>query len=346
MKFEAQQIAAMLEGILEGDARAEISRLDKIEEGAPGGLSFLANPQYLPYIYTTQASAVIVAQDFVAEKPVNTTLIRVADPYASFARLLDVYNSLQHNQTGVDALAFVDSTAQVGQDVFIGAFSYIGKNVTIGANTKIYPQVFLGDDVSIGSNCLVFPGVKIYAQSKLGDDVTVHGGTIIGADGFGFAPNAGELYKKVAQIGNVVIEDHVEIGANCAIDRATMGSTRIRRGVKLDNQIQIAHNVEIGENTVMAAQCGVAGSTKIGKNCMIGGQVGFAGHLTIGDGVRIAAQTGVASNIADGSTVMGSPAMDYSDYKRSFVMYKRLPEIMTRLEKLEKLNKTTPDNPA
>jgi UDP-3-O-[3-hydroxymyristoyl] glucosamine N-acyltransferase len=240
----------------------------------------------------------------------------------------------------------VDPTAQVGQDVFVGAFSYIGKNVTIGANTKIYPQVFLGDDVSIGSNCLVFPGVKIYAQSKLGDDVTVHGGTIIGADGFGFAPNAGELYKKVAQIGNVVIEDHVEIGANCAIDRATMGSTRIRRGVKLDNQIQIAHNVEIGENTVMAAQCGVAGSTKIGKNCMIGGQVGFAGHLTIGDGVRIAAQTGVASSIADGSTVMGSPAMDYSDYKRSFIMYKRLPEIMTRLEKLEKLNKTTPDNPA
>ena len=226
--------------------------------------------------------------------------------------------------------------------MYVGTFAVIGEKAKVGSNSKIYPQVFIGEEVEIGENCLIFPGVKIYAHSKIGNNVTIHGGTIIGADGFGFAPNEGNVYKKVAQIGNVVIADHVEIGANCAIDRATMGSTRIGKGVKLDNQIQIAHNVEIGENTVMAAQCGVAGSTKIGKNCMIGGQVGFAGHLSIGSGVRIAAQSGIASNIPDNATIMGSPGMDYSDYKRSFVYYKRLPDMMQRIEALEKQLKQNP----
>lgn len=339
MEFSAQQIANLLGGEVEGDAEARVSSLSKIEEGTPGSLSFLANPQYTPYIYDTKASAVIVNQSFQAERKVNTTLIRVPDAYQAFAQLLEVYNQLKYSKTGIEQPTFISESAEIGEGVYIGAFAYIGDNVKIGSNVKIFPHTFVGDGVTIGNNSMLFAGVKIYADCRIGNDVTLHSGVVVGGDGFGFAPNQENSYNKVAQIGNVIIEDHVEVGANTTIDRATLGSTVIRKGVKLDNLIQIAHNVEIGENTVIAAQTGIAGSTKIGRNCMIGGQVGIVGHLKIGDNVKIAAQSGIGGNLEDNAVVQGSPAFSLSDYRRSYVYFKKLPQLADDIKNLKEHQK-------
>jgi len=285
MEFTAQQIAELLQGTVEGNPDIKVSRLAKIEEGEPGSLTFLANPAYAPFIYTTNASIVITNRDFIPEKEITATVIRVENAYQCFAKLLDVYNTIRRNKTGIESNAFIDPSATVGEDIYAGAFCYVGKEVKLGDRVKIYPNVYIGDNCIIGDDTTLFPGVKIYSDCIIGKQVTVHSGVVIGGDGFGFQPNSENNYQKVAQIGNVIIEDHVEIGSNSTIDRATLGSTIIRKGVKLDNLIQIAHNVEIGENTVIAAQTGVAGSTKIGKNCMIGGQVGIVGHIQIADGV-------------------------------------------------------------
>lgn len=337
MEFSAQQIAELLEGTVEGDTNIVVSSLSKIEEGKEGSLSFLANPQYTPYIYDTKASAVIVCNDFVAEKSVSATLIRVKDAYQSFAKLLEIYNQIKNNQVGVDKKSHIDDSATLGSAVFIGAMTCIGKNTSIGNNVKIHPQCYIGDNVSIGDNCILHAGVRVFNDCHIANDCTLQPSVIIGSDGFGFAPNSEGKYNKVAQIGNVIIESHVEIGANTTIDRATLGSTIIRKGVKLDNLIQIAHNVEIGENTVIAAQSGVAGSTKIGKNCMIGGQVGIIGHLTIADEVKIAAQSGIGNSIKEkGAIIQGSPAFNIGDYKRSYVFFRKLPELYKRLVELEK----------
>ena len=336
MQFTAQQISDLLHGTIEGDSSVLVNKLSKIEEGTEGSLSFLANPKYAPFIYTTKASIVIVSKDFVAEQPVGSTLIRVDDAYKSFAKLLEVYNEVLQNKKGIEEHSFVSESAQLGKDVYVGAFAYVGDNVKIGNKAKIYPHVYLGDNVEVGDGTVIYPGVKIYTQCKVGSNCTIHSGVIIGADGFGFAPNEGD-YKKVPQIGNVIIEDNVEIGANTSIDRATLGSTIIRKGVKLDNLIQVAHNVEIGENTVIAAQTGIAGSTKIGKHVMIGGQVGIVGHLTIADGVKIAAQSGIGTSITNpGEIVQGSPAFNISDYKRVYVVFKKLPLLEKKIDDLEK----------
>lgn len=335
MEFSAKQIAELLDGEIEGDSSVVVDRLAKIEEGTPGSLTFLANPQYTPHIYKTKASIAIVNKDFEPEKEITPTLIRVKDAYASFATLLEFYNQIRHNKSGIEASAVIADSAKVGDDVYIGGLTYISENVEIGKNVKIYPGCFIGDNVVIGDNCIIFSGVRIYADCEIGADVTLHSGVVIGGDGFGFAPNSGS-YNKVAQIGNVIIEDYVEVGANTTIDRATLGSTIIRKGVKLDNLIQIAHNVEIGENTVIAAQTGVAGSTKIGKNCMIGGQVGIIGHLTIGNGVKIAAQSGIGSNIPDNEIVQGSPAFAVREYKKSYVYFRKLAQMADDIELLKK----------
>ncbi len=304
----------------------------------PGSLSFLSNPQYTPYIYNTAASIVIVNKDFVPEQEITSTLIKVDDAYGAFARLLDYYNTVKNNKVGIENPSHIADSAQVGDDVYVGAFAYIGERVKIGSNVKIYPHAYVGDDVTIGDNTTLFSGVKVYAECVIGSDVTIHSGSIIGGDGFGFAPNSENSFNKVAQIGNVIIEDHVEIGSSTTIDRATLGSTIIRKGVKLDNLIQIAHNVEIGENTVIAAQSGVAGSTKIGKNCMIGGQVGIIGHLKIGDNVKIAAQSGIGKNIKDGEVVQGSPAFSHGEYVRSYALFRRLPDLANKVNQLLKNN--------
>ena len=285
MEFTARQIADLLKGKVEGNENAKVSRLDKIEEGADGGLTFLANPKYTPYIYSTKASVIIVDPSFVADQPVSATLVRVENAYKSFVQLLEIYNQIQRDKKGIEQPSYISASATLGKDIYVGAFAYIGNNVKVGNNVKIYPQVYIGDNVSIGDNTTLFAGTRIYSDCVIGKDCTIHSGSIIGADGFGFTPNSENQYSKVAQIGNVILEDHVDVGANTTIDRATLGSTIIRKGVKLDNLIQIAHNVEIGENTVIAAQTGVAGSTKIGKDCMIGGQVGIVGHITIADKV-------------------------------------------------------------
>jgi UDP-3-O-[3-hydroxymyristoyl] glucosamine N-acyltransferase len=336
MQFTAQQISDLLQGTIEGDSSVIVNKLAKIEEGTEGSLSFLANPKYAPFIYTTKSSIVIVNKNFVAEEPVQLTLIRVDDAYKSFAKLLEVYNEVLQNKKGIEEHSFVSPSAQTGKDVYIGAFAYAGDNVKIGNKAKIYPHVYLGDHVEVGENTVIYAGVKIYTQCKIGANCTIHAGVIIGADGFGFAPNEGD-YKKVPQIGNVIIEDNVEIGANTTIDRATLGSTIIRKGVKLDNLIQIAHNVEIGENTVIAAQTGIAGSTKIGRHVMIGGQVGMIGHITIADNVKIAAQSGVGTSITTpGEIVQGSPAFNIADYKRVYVVFKKLPLLEKKIDELEK----------
>ncbi len=337
MEFSAKQIAELLDGAVEGNANAIVNSLSKIEEGKEGTLSFLANPQYTPYIYDTRASVVIVSNDFVAEKTISTTLIRVKDAYQSFGKLLEIYNQIKNNQVGIDKNSHIDDSATLGTDVFVGYMAYIGKNASIGNNVKIHPQCYIGDNVSIGDNCILHAGVRVFSDCHIANDCTLQPSVIIGSDGFGFAPNSEGEYNKVAQIGNVIIEEHVEIGANTTIDRATLGSTIIRKGVKLDNLIQIAHNVEIGENTVVAAQTGIAGSTKIGKNCMIGGQVGIIGHLTIADEVKIAAQSGIGSSIKEkGAIIQGSPAFNIGDYKRSYVFFRKLPELYKRIQELEK----------
>ncbi|MBX7093616.1 MAG: UDP-3-O-(3-hydroxymyristoyl)glucosamine N-acyltransferase [Flavobacteriales bacterium] len=348
MEFTAQQIAGILNGTIDGDPSAAVSNLSKIEEGQPGTLTFLANPKYTDYIYTTGASIAIVARDFTAEKelPSQLTLIRVDEPYSCFAKLLEVYNQVRGDKKGIEQPSFIDPTATLGEDVYIGAFAYVGKNVKIGKGTKIYPQCWLGDNVTIGDNTTIYAGVKIYHDCKIGNQVTVHASTVIGADGFGFAPNSENNYAKVPQIGNVVVEDLVEIGSNVSIDRATLGSTYIRKGVKIDNLIQIAHNVDIGENTVIAAQTGVAGSTKLGKNMMVGGQVGIIGHLKIADGVKIAAQSGIGQNIdTPDSIVQGSPAFSIGDYKRSYVLFRSLPQLKEQISNLAKELKALKQDP-
>ena len=338
MKFTAQQIAGLLKGKVEGDDQVIVSALSKIEEGKAGTLSFLANLLYTPHIYETDASIVIVNDSLVLDKPVKPTctLIRVADAYSSFASLLEIYSQMKQNKTGVEQPSFISASAQYGTDCYIGAFAYIGENVKIGNQVKIYPHCYVGDGVVIGDNTTLFSGVKIYHDCVIGNDCTVHASTVIGSDGFGFAPNSENNYKKVPQIGNVIIEDHVEIGSNTSIDRATMGSTIIRKGVKLDNLIQIAHNVEVGENTVMAGGAFVAGSSKIGKNVMIGGQAGVVGHVKVADGVKIAGQSGVGSTIEkEGEIVQGSPAFPIGEYKRSYVYFRNLQKLNDRIKNLE-----------
>ncbi|WP_340073795.1 UDP-3-O-(3-hydroxymyristoyl)glucosamine N-acyltransferase [Leptobacterium sp. I13] len=342
MKFTANQIAGILEGDVVGNPEVEVSRLSKIEEGTEGSLTFLANPKYKSFIYKTKASVTIVNKDFEADAIIHTTLIKVDDPYKSFSKLLEYYNQVKMNKNGVETPVFIDETARYGEDIYIGAFSYIGENVTIGNNVKIYPNVYVGDNVVIGDHVVVFAGAKIYSESVIGHHCVVHSGAVVGADGFGFAPNENGEYQKVPQTGNVIIEDYVDIGAGTTIDRATLGSTIIRKGVKLDNQIQIAHNVEIGEHTVIAAQTGIAGSTKIGKNCMIGGQVGIVGHITIGDRVRIQAQSGIGRNVKDDEVLQGSPALSYGDYNKSYVLFKNLPKLAETIHKLDK--KTNEEN--
>jgi UDP-3-O-[3-hydroxymyristoyl] glucosamine N-acyltransferase len=337
MEFTAQQIAELLEGVVDGDASVRVSRLSKIEEGSPGSLTFLANPAYTHHIYDSKASIVITSKDFQPEKPIAATLIRVDNAYQSFAKLLEVYNTIRRNKSGIEQPSFIDSTAEVGSDIYVGAFAYIGKNARIGNNVKIYPNCYVGDNCTIGDGSTLFAGVKVYSDCSIGKEVTLHSGVIIGGDGFGFQPNNGN-YEKVAQIGNVIIEDHVEVGANSTIDRATLGSTIIRKGVKIDNLIQVAHNVEIGENTVIAAQTGIAGSTRIGKNCMIGGQVGIVGHIQIADGVKIAAQSGVGSSVTTpGEILQGSPAFNIGDYKRTYVLFRKLPELEKKISELNKI---------
>jgi UDP-3-O-[3-hydroxymyristoyl] glucosamine N-acyltransferase len=337
MKFTAQQIADTLKGRIEGNPEVTIFKLSKIEEGTEGSLSFLANKLYTPFIYTTEASAVIVNDDFVAEQPIKTTLIRVNDAYTAFANLLEFYNQVKMNKTGISQLAFISDSAVYGTNNYIGEFAYIGENVILGNNVKIYPQAYIGDNTKIDDNTTIYQGVKIYSDIEIGKNCMLHAGVVIGADGFGFAPQADNNYQKVAQIGNVIIEDNVEIGANATIDRATLGSTIIRKGSKIDNLNQIGHNVVIGENTVMAALCGIAGSTKIGNNCMIGGQVGIVGHISIADNVKIAAQSGITSSIKkEGEILLGSPAFNANDYKKVYVHFKNLPKLVKRIDELEK----------
>ncbi len=337
MTFSAQQIAMMIGGSVEGDAQAAVDSFGKIEEATAGQLAFLANPKYEDYLYSTGASVIIINDKLVLRQPVAASLIRVPDAYNAFAILLTKYQQLQLQQMeGRQEPSYVDETATVGKNVFIGAFAYIGRNVRIEDGVKIYPQVFIGDEVTVGAGTVLHPGVRVYNQCSIGAGCTVHGGTVIGADGFGFAPQADGSYQKVPQIGNVVVEDNVEIGANTTIDRATIGSTIIRTGAKIDNLVQIAHNVEVGANTVIAAQTGISGSTKIGRNVLIGGQAGIVGHIRIGDGARINAQSGVSKSLDNGKSVTGSPAYDYSAALRSQALSRKLPEMDQKIKALEK----------
>jgi UDP-3-O-[3-hydroxymyristoyl] glucosamine N-acyltransferase len=336
VKFTAQQIADILEGDIVGDAEVKVSKLAKIEEGEQGALTFLANPKYTPHIYSTKASITIVNKTFEPEEDITTTLIKVDDAYKSFSKLLEYYNQVKLNKFGVEQPSFIATSSSYGENIYVGAFSYIGENVTIGDNVKIFPNVYIGDNVTVGDNTIVFAGAKVYSECVIGKHCVVNSGAIIGADGFGFAPNEKGEYQKVPQTGNVILEDFVDIGAATTIDRATLGSTIIRQGVKLDNQIQIAHNVEIGKNTVIAAQTGIAGSTKIGANCQIGGQVGIVGHIVIGDNVKIQAQSGIGRNVKDNEVLQGSPALAYGDYNKSYVHFKNLPKIVKKFNDIEK----------
>ncbi|MBL4656025.1 MAG: UDP-3-O-(3-hydroxymyristoyl)glucosamine N-acyltransferase [Bacteroidia bacterium] len=337
MKLTVQEICDLVNGTLEGDPNVIIEKVSKIEEAKSGSVSFLANPKYTQHIYETKASAVIVNNDFEFETPVKIVLIRVKDAYQAVSKLLTHFNSNELDKNGIDKPAYIDDTAEIGEGIYIGAFSYIGKNAKIGKNVKIFPQCYVGDSAVIGDNTVLHSGVKVYSNCEVGSNCTLHAAVVIGGDGFGFAPVTNGAFKKVAQTGNVILEDNIEIGANTSIDRATIGSTIIRKGVKLDNLIQIAHNVEIGENTVIAAQTGIAGSTKIGKNCMIGGQVGIVGHITIADNTKIGAQSGISSNVDnEGAALLGSPAIEIKDHMKSFVVFKKLPELERRILELEK----------
>jgi UDP-3-O-[3-hydroxymyristoyl] glucosamine N-acyltransferase len=336
LEFTASQIAGILEGEVEGNPEIAVHKLAKIEEGEEGSLTFLANPKYTQYIYSTEASITIVNKDFVPEQALTTTLIKVKDAYKSFSKLLEYYNQVKFNKSGIEAPVFMSDSAVYGMDFYMGAFSYLGNEVRIGNNVKVFPNVYIGDNVRIGDNVIVFAGAKIYSETIIGNNCVIHSGAILGADGFGFAPNTNGEYSKIPQTGNVILEDNVDVGAGTTIDRATLGSTILRKGVKLDNQIQIAHNVEIGENTVIAAQTGIAGSAKIGKNCMIGGQVGIVGHIIIGNRVKIQAQSGIGRNIKDDEVLQGSPALNYGDFNKSYVHFKNLPRIVNRISDLEK----------
>lgn len=336
MEFKAKDIAALLHGTVEGDGEIKLHNISKIDQGEPGTLTFLANPVYTKYIYTTLASAVLVSRDFHPEEALSCCLIRVDDPYASLAELLKMYEQMKPAKVGIEQPSFVSNSAKIGTDVYIGAFAYIGNNAVIGNNVKIYPQVYIGDNVVVGDNTIFYSGVKVYADCKIGAECILHSGSVIGADGFGFAPNSEGPFSKIAQVGNVILEDLVEIGANTCVDCATMGSTIVRRGVKLDNLIQVAHNAEVGENTVIAGQSGIAGSSKVGKNCMVGAQVGVSGHIVIGDNVRIGGQAGVMTNIEDNSTIIGSPVQNHKDFMRSMAIFRKLPQLSGDVSDLKK----------
>jgi UDP-3-O-[3-hydroxymyristoyl] glucosamine N-acyltransferase len=336
MKFKAQQIADILEGDVVGNPEEEVSKLSKIEEGEKGSLTFLSNPKYNAYLYITNASVAIVNRSFVPEKEVKTTLIKVDDAYKSFSKLLEFYNEVKNNKLGREQPHYIAASSIIGENEYIGAFAYIGENVKIGDNVKIYPNTYIGDNTVIGNNTIIFAGVKIYSDTQIGQNCKIHSNAVIGADGFGFAPDENGAYKAIPQIGNVIIEDNVDIGAASTIDRATLGSTIIRKGVKLDNQIQIAHNVEVGKNTVIASQTGVSGSTKIGENCMIAGQVGIAGHLKIGNNVKVLGQTGVTKSLKDNEMVYGTPALNAQDFNKSYVYFKNLPKVVSKINQLEK----------
>jgi len=335
MEFSAKQIADFIQGEVVGDENATVQTFAKIEEGMPGAISFLANPKYASYLYETQSSIVLVNKDFEPEKEVKTTLIKVNNAYESVAKLLTLYEMSKPKKTGIDPLASIASSAQIGENVYIAPYAVIGEGVVIGNNTQIHANVVIGDNAKVGNNCIIYPNATVYHECRIGNNVILHAGSVIGADGFGHAP-AADGYEKIPQIGIVIIEDNVEVGANTCIDRATMGATIIRKGVKLDNLIQVAHNVEVGSNTVMASQCGIAGSTKIGEWCMFGGQVGVAGHSKIGDRLNVGAQTGIPGNMKGNQTVMGSPAIDAKLFARSSVVSKRLPEMYQTLNALQK----------
>ncbi len=337
MEFNVSQIAHILNGEVQGNPDLTVNTIGSIEDAGEGAISFLSNPKYENHLYETKASAVIVGRDFEPKKTVSTTLIKVEDPYLSFTALLEEYHKIiSFQKTGTEEPAFLGNDSACGENTYRGAFSYIGHNSTIGKNCKIYPHVYIGDNVTIGDNTILYAGVKIYANSKIGSHCVIHAGAVVGSDGFGFAPQKDGTYKTIPQVGNVIIEDHVDIGANTTIDCATFESTVIKSGVKLDNLIQIAHNTEIGENTVIAAQAGVSGSTKVGKNCVIAGQAGIVGHLKIGDQVTVAAQAGISKNVnKKGVVLLGSPAFELTDYKKSYVVFRRLPDLANRIKELE-----------
>ena len=336
MKFTAQQIAIELEGTVEGDPNVEVFQLSKIEEAQKGSLTFLSNPKYTPFIYKTQASVTIVNKDFIPDDDLSTTLVRVNNAYDSFTVLLDYYNNAKIIKSGIAKSAVIDPSVKIGEDCFVGEMACIQEDAVIGDEVKIYPQVYIGSNVSIGKGTIVFSGAKILEDSIVGENCVIHSGTVIGSDGFGFAPQKNGNYKKIPQTGIVVLGDSVEVGSNSTIDRATLGVTSIGNGVKLDNQIQIAHNVEVGDNTVIAAQTGIAGSSKIGKNCVIGGQVGIVGHINIGDNVKIQGQSGVISSVKDNAVIQGTPAFSYNDYNKSYVYFKNLPNIVKEINRIVK----------
>lgn len=337
MEFTAANIAGFLKGEIEGNPDTIVNNVAKIEEGQKGDLSFLANPKYENFIYSTKSSIVLVNKDFVPASEIAATLIKVDNAYEAFALLLRLVDQSRPRKKGIHSTAIIESTAKIGTDTYIGPYSYIGEDCVIGDGCSIYPHVFLGDRTKVGRNSIIYPGVKIYHECVLGEDCIIHAGSVIGSDGFGFAPQSDSEFMKIPQLGNVILEDHVEIGANVAIDRATMGSTIIRKGVKLDNLIQIGHNVEVGENTVMAGQTGIAGSTKIGRNCMFGGQVGLSGHIKVADGTKIGAQGGVAGDVKkENTSIIGSPAIDFKQFLRSSVIFRNLPELKTKVDNLEK----------
>jgi UDP-3-O-[3-hydroxymyristoyl] glucosamine N-acyltransferase len=337
MEFTAAAIAGFLKGEIVGDPEIKVNNIAKIEEGHAGDLSFLANPKYEHYLYTTASSVVLVNSDFVPSAHVNATLIKVKNSYEAFASLLTLVDQAKPKKKGIHPTAVIETGARIGADVYIGAYAVISENCIVGDGPRIYPHVYIGDNTRLGNNCLIYQGVKIYHECLIGNNCTIHAGSVIGSDGFGFAPQSDNQFMKIPQIGNVVLEDNVEIGANVAIDRATMGSTIIRKGVKIDNLIQIGHNVEIGENTVMAGQSGIAGSSKVGRNCMIAGQVGISGHIKIADGTKIGAQAGLNSDIKEeNSTIIGTPAMDYKQFMKSYVVFRKLPEMKTTLNSIEK----------
>jgi len=336
MEFNASMIAEYLHGTIEGDKNITVTNISRIEEGKTGTLAFLSNPKYNKYLYNTGASLVLVNNDFKLEAPVSCTLIRVENAYEAFASLLTLYQQSIVPKTGIESPSFINSSAKLGTDVYVGAFAYISANVSVGNHSRIYPQVFLGDNVKVGENVIIYAGAKIYDNCDIGNNCIVHAGVVLGADGFGFAPREDGTYEKIPQIGNVVLEENVEIGANTTIDSSTMGSTVIHKGAKIDNLIQIAHNCEVGENTVMAAMTGVAGSTKIGNNCMFGGHVGIAGHIKIGNGVKVGAMTGIDKSVKDGKTIMGLPAMPYDRALKAMVLYRNLPDMHNDVVALKK----------
>lgn len=337
MQFTAKEVSTLLNGTIEGNPEAVVFKLAKIEEAQEGALSFLANPKYESFLYTTQASVVIVNEDLEITAAVKPTIIRVKNAYSSFSVLLEMYNTIKLNKVGIEQPSFIHPDAKIGKDVYIGAFAYIGAKAVIGDNAKIYPNVYIGDNTVVDSSSTLFAGVKVYHDCVIGKNVVIHSNAVIGSDGFGFAPQADGSYNKISQIGNVIIEDNVEVGANTCIDRATMGSTIIRKGVKLDNLIQIAHNAEIGSNTVIASQTGVSGSSKVGENCIVGGQVGIVGHITLAKGTQIQAKSGINKSIEEeGKKWGGAPATTYQSYMRSQVVIQRLPEIEKKLDELEK----------